>query len=130
MTEQKTELLVKEYQLKEAKAVFGKAILDLNDITVEPKSILLEHGYTQEYLDEYDEEYLFSIDNASGWSFYLTGLVTEWVADYDYASGPFEGPYTQDDIDYLKALNAFMASYEDLDWNSEKANKIIQEFNN
>lgn len=130
MTEQETELLVKEYQLEEAKAVFGKAILDLNDITVEPKSILLEHDYTQEMIDEYAEEYVFSIDSGSMWSFYLTGLVTEWVTDYDYASGPFEGPYTQDDIDYLKALNAFMASYEDLDWNSEKANKIIQEFNN
>ena len=81
-------------------------------------------------IDEYAEEYVFSIDSGSMWSFYLTGLVTEWVTDYDYASGPLEGPYTQDDIDYLKALNAFMTSYEDLDWNSEKANKIIQEFNN
>lgn len=130
MTNQEIELRTMEHQLEEAKSLFGNAILDLNYITVEPKSILLEKGYTQEYLDEYDEEYLFSIDNASGWSFYLTGLVTEWVTDYDYASGPFEGPYTQEDIDYLKALNAFMAKYEDLDWDVEKANKIIQDFNN
>ena len=130
MTEQETELLTKKRQLDEAKTLFGNDITDLNDITVEHKSILLEQGYTQEYLDEYDEEYLFSIDSASGWSFYLTGLVTEWVADYDYARGPFEGLDTQEDVDYLKALNAFMAKYEDLDWNVEKANKLIQEFNN
>ena len=130
MTNQEAEFISLVSQLDEAKNLFGNTILDLNDITVDPKAILLEHDYTQEMIDEYDEEYVFSIDEGSMWSFYLTGLVTEWVTDYDYASGPFEGPYTQDDIDYLKALNAFMAKYEDLDWNSEKANKIIQEFNN
>lgn len=130
MTSQEAEFISLVSQLDEAKNLFGNVILDLNDITVEPKSILLEHDYTQEMIDEYDEEYVFSIDEGSMWSFYLTGIVTEWVTDYDYASGPFEGPYTQDDIDYLKALNAFMAKYEDLDWNSEKANKIILEFNN
>ena len=69
MTNQEAEFISLVSQLDEAKNLFGNVILDLNDITVEPKSILLEHDYTQEMIDEYDEEYVFSIDEGSMWSF-------------------------------------------------------------
>ena len=72
MTNQEAEFISLVSQLDEAKNLFGNTILDLNDITVEPKAILLEHDYTQEMIDEYDEEYVFSIDEGSMWSFYLT----------------------------------------------------------
>lgn len=109
-------------QLKEAQALFGNEISVLHDITVVPWEDLnlLEPVY--------DIDYAFSLDGV--WSGYLTGMVTEWVADYDYDSGVFEEPYTEETVNYLEALNDFMTYYNDLDWNFDKAHAIISQVKN
>lgn len=109
-------------QLKEAQELFGKEITVLNDIKVVPWEDLklLEPVY--------DIEYAYSLDGV--WSGYLTGIVTEWMTDYDYDSGVFEEPYTQETVNDLEALNKFMTYYDDLDWDFNKAHAVISQVKN
>ena len=109
-------------QLKEAQALFGNKISVLNDIKV------VRWGDLKLLEPVSDIEYVFSLDGV--WSGYLTGIVTEWTTDYDYASGVFEEPYTQDTVEYLETLNNFMTYYDDLDWNFDKAQTIISQVKN
>lgn len=122
-----TELAIKTSQLHEAQQKFGDDLPELNYITVEPSSILLDHGYTQEDVENFCEEYIFTIDDVSMWSGYLTGLITEYFTDYDYESGVFERPYDQRTIDTMIVLNRVMHYYNDRDWDRKKADLAIKE---
>ena len=115
-----------ETQLATAKSKYGD-LVELQAVKVSPIEGLLNVGYDQDFIDDnkLDMPYVFEIEDFSDWSGYLTDLMINWHADYDFESGAFE-TFTKDDKKMLITMNAFMKEFDDLNWDFKKADEHIK----